>query len=416
MEAKKKIVVVGGGFGGLSACQEWIRRHPTDTELTLVDQKNHHLFQPLLYQVATAGLSPAEIAVPLRNTLKAGRYGISVVMDKVTSIDVKRKLIQLGSDNSIPFDFLLLACGASHSYFSHPEWEAFAPGLKTLEQALSIRSKILKAFEEAETCQDPQRKKALLHFVVVGGGPTGVELAGAIAEISLQHLNTYFSHLNKNEVQISLIEAGSRILPPFSERLSERAHRDLSRLGVQVFTGKPVTHIESGKVFLGELCLESWNVIWAAGVKPSPLATALPGEKDRLGRVKVEPTLQVKGLPGIFAVGDMACFELQGGKSLPGLAPVALQQGKVAMKNILNQIEQKPLQCFKYQDKGSLAIIGKRKAVGEFKGLELTGFPAWSIWLLVHLVHLVGFRNKLFVFLEWVGAYLFQKKGARLIN
>lgn len=416
MDLKTKIVVVGGGFGGLSACQEWIRQNPGNTELTLIDQKNHHLFQPLLYQVATAGLSPSEIAVPLRNVLKAGRYGISVLMDKVTSLDLASNQLELESQGSLSFDFLLLACGASHSYFAHPEWEPLAPGLKTLEQALSIRSKILKAFERAEACSNPALKKALLHFVVIGGGPTGVELAGAIAEISLQRLTTYFSHLDKSEVQISLIEAGPRILPQFSEKLSQKAHHDLTHLGVKVFTGKPVTGMEEGKVFCGELCFDSLNIIWAAGVKPSELIRDINSDKDRLGRVKVEPTLQLKNHPHVFAVGDMACFELKEGQSLPGLAPVALQQGKLAMRNILNAIEKKPLRAFRYRDKGSLAIIGKRKAVGEFKGLEISGFSAWSIWLFVHLLHLVGFRNKIFVFLEWIGAYLFQKKGARLIN
>jgi len=416
MNEPRRIVVVGGGFGGLSACREWIRQKPPYTELTLVDQKNHHLFQPLLYQVATAGLSPAEIAVPLRNTLKAGSNGISVVMDKVSGIDLSMKTLKLQSERLLSFDFLLLACGATHSYFSHPDWETFAPGLKTLDQALLIRNHILKSFERAESCLDKAQKKSLLHFIVIGGGPTGVEMAGAIAEISLQNIKTYFSHLDSSEIKITLIEGGTRILPQFSERLSKKATRDLIQLGVTVLTSKPVKEIKSGSVFLEDDILLSQNIFWAAGVKPSELGNCFGSERDRLGRVRVQKTLQVNANPFIYCIGDMACFEDPEGKILPGLAPVALQQGKHAMKNILNQIENKPLETFQYRDKGSLAIIGKRKAVGIFKGIEFTGFLAWWIWLVVHLLYLVGFRNKLFVFMEWVAAYLFQKKGARLIN
>jgi NADH dehydrogenase len=413
---EKNIVIIGAGFAGLEAAKALLKAKNESVKLTLIDEKNHHLFQPLLYQVATAGLSPAEIAVPIRSILEAGRTKTAVMLDRVTGIDAVTKQITLRDGRTIMYDILILACGATHSYFGNESWEEFAPGLKTLEQATEIRRRILRAFELAESSDDALVRRELLTFVIVGGGPTGVELAGAIAEISRQTLAKDFHRIDPSVTRIILVEAGSRILSSFSEDLSRHAARDLEKLGVTVWTSMRVTDITADGVRLGAEFVRAHTVLWAAGIKPSSLGVQSFFERDKLGRVEIESTLLAKGHKDIFVLGDMASFNDPLLGVLPGLAPVAMQQGRHAAKNALRILRAQPLLDFKYSDKGQMATIGRRKAVSMFRGLELSGYIAWLSWLLVHVYYLVGFRNKLFVVLQWIGSYVFFKQGARLIT
>lgn len=411
LEKKKHIVIIGGGFGGLRAAK--ILANKSGVFVTLIDRHNYHLFQPLLYQVATAGLSPADIAVPIRSIV-GGFKNIEVILAEVQSIELKTKQIVL-SKKQLAYDYLIVAAGAKHSYFAHPEWEKFAPGLKTLEQATEIRKRVLFAYEQAEIEEDSQIKKALLTFVVVGGGPTGVELAGAIAEIGRQTLAKDFKNIDSSQSRIILIEAGSRLLAGFHPSLSRSAALDLEAMGVQIWLTSRVTEIEKTCVKLGKESIETHTVIWAAGVLPSQLNQFLGQNKDQIGRVIVNDFLNIEGYPDVFVIGDLAHFKLKSGEILPGLAPVAIQQGESAAKNILRTISGKPSRVFEYLDKGMMATIGRKKAIMQFRGLKVSGFLAWLAWLFIHIVYLIDFKNKIFVFFNWCWSYFTFRKGARLI-
>lgn len=411
MSDRKKVVIVGGGFAGLNAARR-LGRAP-EVEVTVLDRRNHHLFQPLLYQVAMAGLSPADIAAPIRSLLSPYR-NTRVLQAEVTAVDFERQRVRTQSDE-FPYDYLLLACGATHSYFGHNEWEPFAPGLKTIEQATEIRRRVLTAFEKAESAHDPHEQKRLLTFVVVGGGPTGVELAGAIGEMSRYTLARDFRNIDAALARIFLIEGAARILPSFPEKLARRAMRDLEDLGVQVWTSSTVTKVDEHGVEVGDERLRAETVLWAAGVQASPLGQRLGLPTDRQGRILVEPDLSLKEHPQVFVAGDQAHCTGPDGRPLPGVAPVAIQQGRHFARLVLEEIRGNPRPNFRYVDKGQLATIGRSRAIAQTGGISLTGFFAWLVWLLVHIFYLTGFRNRLFVVLSWGWSYLTFRKGARLI-
>ena len=405
------VLIIGGGFAGMNAAKGLggVR----DLEVTVIDRTNHHLFQPLLYQVAMAGLSPADIAAPIRSMLS--RYpNIRVLQGEVCSLDLDRN-VAVADFAEVPFDYLILACGARHCYFGHDEWEEFAPGLKNLEQATEIRRRVLSAYEEAERTASRADQKRLLTFVVVGGGPTGVELAGAIGEMSRFTLAKDFRTINSTLARVILLEAGPRILPMFGEQQATRAMRDLEHLGVQVWTNSAVTNIDADGVNIGDERIDAATVLWAAGVTASPLGKSSGGEVDRVGRVLVEPDLSVKGHQNVFVAGDLACFTHQTGKPLPGTAPVAMQQGRYLAKLIRGELQGKPRTPFHFADKGQMATIGRSRAIVEVGKLKLAGFTAWLLWLVVHIYYLTGFQNRLFVVLKWAWSYLSFRRGARLI-
>jgi NADH:ubiquinone reductase (H+-translocating) len=412
-DARARVVIVGGGFGGLQAAKALA---DAPLQVTLVDRRNHHLFQPLLYQVATAALSPADIAQPIRSVLR-GQSNVDVVLAEVDAMDVTAKEIVLGENmGRLPYDYLILAAGAHHAYFGHDEWEPNAPGLKTLEDALDIRRRILTSFEEADREPDLARRKALMTFVVVGGGPTGVEMAGAIAEIARFSLARDFRHIDTRDARVILIEAGTELLAAFPDRLSRHALQDLERLGVDVRFGKPVTAIAPDAVTVGDEIIPANTIVWAAGVQASPLGSSLGVELDRAGRVLVNPDLSVPGHPEIFVIGDLASLKDARGRPLPGVAQVAMQQGAWAAANILRAIEGKPARAFRYRDLGNMATIGRNSAVADIRGLRLTGFVAWLAWAVVHILNLIGFRNRVLVALQWLWDYLTFQRGARLIT
>jgi NADH:ubiquinone reductase (H+-translocating) len=414
-EVRARVVIVGGGFGGLQAAKAFAG---APVQVTLVDRRNHHLFQPLLYQVATAALSPADIAQPIRSVLR-GQSNVDVVLAGVDAIDAVAKVIILDEDHQarqLPYDYLILAAGAHHAYFGHDEWAPNAPGLKTLEDALDIRRRILLSFEEADRDPDSTRRKALMTFVIVGGGPTGVEMAGAIAEIARFSLARDFRHIDTRDARVILIEASSQLLAAFPDRLSRHALSDLERLGVDVRFGKPVTAIAPDAVTLGDEVIPANTIVWAAGVQSSPLGRSLGVELDRAGRVIVNPDLSVPGHPEIFVIGDMASLADSRGRPLPGVAQVAMQQGAWAAANILRAIDGKPGRPFRYHDLGNMATIGRNSAVADIRGLRLTGFVAWLAWALVHILNLIGFRNRVLVGLQWLWSYLTLQRGARLIT
>ncbi len=414
-DVRTRVVIVGGGFGGLQAAKALA---DAPVQVTLVDRRNHQLFQPLLYQVATAALSPADIAQPIRSVLR-GQPNVDVVLAGVDAIDVAAKEVVLDEDQEerrLPYDYLILAAGANHAYFGHDEWAPYAPGLKTLEDALDIRRRILLSFEEAEREPDPARRKALMTFVVVGGGPTGVEMAGAIAEIARFSLARDFRHIDTRDAKVILIEAGAQLLAAFPNRLSNRALHDLERLGVDVRLGKPVTAIAFAAVTVGDEVIPANTVVWAAGVQSSPLGRSLGVELDRAGRVLVNPDLTVPGHPEILVIGDMASLQDARGRPFPGVAQVAMQQGGWAAANILRTIEGKPPRPFRYRDLGNMATIGRNSAVADIRGLRLTGFVAWLAWAVVHILNLIGFRNRVLVGLQWLWSYLTLQRGARLIT
>ncbi len=412
LEARPRVVIVGGGFAGLQAAKALA---DSPVRITLVDRRNHHLFQPLLYQVATAALSPADIAQPIRSVLR-GQPNVEVILAEVEAIDPTTRELVLEDVGRLPYDYLILAAGANHAYFGHDEWEPNAPGLKTLEEALDIRRRILVSFEEAEREPDPSRRKALMTFVVVGGGPTGVEMAGAIAEIARYSLARDFRHIDTRDAKVILVEASTKLLAAFPERLSRHALRDLERLGVDVRFGKPVTAISPEAVTVGDEIIPARTVVWAAGVQASPLGRSLGVELDRAGRVLINPDLSVPGHPEIFVIGDMASLADRRGRPLPGVAQVAMQQGEWAAANILRAIEGKPARPFRYRDLGNMATIGRNSAVADVRGLRLTGFIAWLAWALVHILNLIGFRNRVLVGLQWLWSYLTFQRGARLIT
>jgi NADH dehydrogenase len=405
------VVIVGGGFAGLQAAKA-LGEAPV--RVTLIDQRNYHLFQPLLYQVATAVLSPADIAQPIRSVLRE-QENVEVVLAEVEAIDPAAKEVVLEQEH-VPYDYLIVAAGANHAYFGHDEWEPLAPGLKTLEQALDIRRRILLAFEEAEQERDPARREALMTFVVVGGGPTGVELAGAIAEIARFSLARDFRNIDTRRARVILVEAGDRVLATFPERLSRRALADLRRLGVDVRFGVPVTGIAPGAVTVGDAVIPARTVIWAAGVLASPLGKTLGAPVDRAGRVLVAPDLTVPGHPEVFAIGDLAALKDARGEPLPGTAPVAMQQGEWAAANIGRLMAGRRTRPFRYRDRGNMATIGRNSAVADIRGLRLTGFLAWLTWAGVHVLNLIGFRNRVLVALQWLWSYLTFQRGARLIT
>jgi NADH dehydrogenase len=407
----KRIVIVGGGFAGINAAKG-LGGVP-EIEVTLIDQRNHHLFQPLLYQVAMAGLSPADISAPIRSMLS--RYSnIRVLLGKVKSVDLAGKSVT-ADIGTFQFDYLILACGATHSYFGHDNWEEFAPGLKTLEQATEIRRRVLTAFENAERATDPAERRKQLTFVIVGGGPTGVELAGAIGEMSRYTLAKDFRSIDAKSATVLLVEAGPRLLPSFSESQASQAVRDLQGLGVEVRTSGSVTAIDSDGVQIGSERIRAGTVLWAAGVKAAPLAREAGLECDAQGRVIVAPDLSASSFPYVFISGDQARFTHQTGKPLPGTAPVAMQQGRYLARTILRDVKGEPRRPFRFVDKGQMATIGRSKAILEMGSLRLHGFPAWIAWLAVHIYYLAGFQHRLLVVLQWAWSYLTFGRGARLI-
>ena len=406
-----RVVIVGGGFGGLQAAKAL---GDAPVQLTLVDRRNHHLFQPLLYQVAMAVLSPADIAQPIRSVLR-DKPNVEVVLGEVTAVDPGARVVMVDGDR-LPFDYLILAAGASHAYFGHDEWEPLAPGLKSLEDALDIRRRILLAFEEAEHEPDPERRKALMTFVIVGAGPTGVEMAGAIAEIANHTLARDFRHIDTRDARIILVEASRRMLAAFPDRLSRHALGDLRRLGVEVLLGRPVTMIEPGKVTIDQEVVPAATIVWAAGVKASPLGQSLGVQLDRAGRVIVNPDLSIPGHPDIFVIGDMASLADFKGRALPGVAQVAMQEGTWAARNIRRLIAGQTTRAFHYRDLGNMATIGRNSAIADIRGLQLKGYIAWLVWALVHIMNLIGFRNRVLVALQWLWGYLSFQRGARLIT
>jgi NADH dehydrogenase len=406
-----RVVIVGGGFGGLEAARA-LRKAPV--QVTLIDRSNHHLFQPLLYQVATAGLSPADIAAPIRNVLRYQRNA-EVLMAEVIGVDTAGKRV-LMHDRAQEYDYLILAMGAEDSYFGREEWAEFAPGLKSIPQATDIRRRILLAFEEAEIETDPEKRRALLTFVLVGGGPTGVEMAGAIAELSRMALASDFRHIDPRMARTLLVEAGPRILSAFSEDLSQKAQGALQRLGVEVMTGKKVEAIDAEGVTIAGERIPAHTVIWAAGVRASPAGKWLNAEMDRAGRVKVEADCSVPGRPEIFVIGDTATL-LQNDRPLPGVAPVAMQQGRYVAGVIRNRVLNRPaLPPFHYHDKGNVATVGRAFAIMEAGKFKMYGFLAWIAWLTIHIFFLIGFRNRFIVLFQWAWAYFTFQRGARLIT
>jgi NADH dehydrogenase len=420
MTTAHRVVIVGGGFGGLYAAQA-LGKAPV--QLTLVDRRNFHLFQPLLYQVATGGLSPANIAAPLRGVLRKQR-NTTVLMGEVTGFDLAGRQVRL-TDGQLGYDSLIVATGARHHYFGHPEWEPIAHGLKTIEDATTIRRRILTAFEQAERIDDLARHQALLTFVVIGGGPTGVELAGTIAELAHHTLRGNFRRINPASARVLLLEAGPRILPSYPPELSARAERSLARLGVTVRTATMVTDIQPEQVTVRagdhSEVLPTHTILWGAGVEASPLAAALAkasgAELDRAGRVLIGPDCALPGHPEVFVIGDMTCFLHQTGKPLPGVAPVAMQMGTYVADSIQRRLAGRPPQGpFHYKDRGSMATIGRAAAVADLGWLRLSGYPAWLIWLFIHLTYLITFGNRVLVLFQWAWNYWTRGRAARLIT
>lgn len=412
MREARRVVIVGVGFGGLNCARQLARRK--DLSITLIDRRNYHLFQPLLYQVAMAGLSPADIASPIRG-LFSSRRNVHVVQGEVEAVVPDSRQV-LSTAGSYDYDYLVLATGAQHAYFGHDEWEDFAPGLKTLEQATEIRRRVLSALERAECERDVARRRALLTFVVVGGGPTGVELAGAIGEMTRFTLAKDFRNIDPKLTRIVLIEAGPRILPSFDPELSSRATSELERLGVQLWTNSAVTNINADGVFVGLEHLASATVLWAAGVQASPLGACLGASLDRQGRVQVKEDLSVPGYPEVLVIGDQAHFQAPNmDRPLPGVASVAIQQGRHVAENICADLDGRNRAPFRYRDKGQMATIGRRRAVMQRRGFRSAGMLAWVLWLFVHIYFLSGFRNRLFVLIQWGWSYLTFARGTRLI-
>ncbi len=407
-----KIVIVGGGFGGLWAASALANK---PVSVTLIDRKNHHVFQPLLYQVATSVLSPGEIAQPLRRILNDAK-NVDVLLGEVTDFDKENSAVKLEDGSKVEYDYLIVAAGARHSYFGHNDWETSAPGLKTLEDAVEMRRRILLAFELAERQAYLEGEHRPLNFVVVGGGPTGVELAGAIADIARQALAKDFKKIDTRKTKVILFEGSDRVLGTFTPDLTDSAKKQLEDLGVEVRLNSFVTDIAPGKVKVGEDWIECDVVLWATGVAASPLGTRLVAETDKAGRVFVEPDLSLKDHKNIFVIGDMASIRQEDGTPVPGVSPAAMQMGTATAKNILAEIKGKPRTKFKYVDKGSMATIGRSKAIADVFGMKLTGFVAWMFWLFLHVFFLIGFRNRFAVIFEWFWAYLTRERSARLIT
>src|SRR6266849_1056384 len=416
---RPRVVIVGAGFAGLTAARR-IARLPV--QVTVVDRKNHHTFQPLLYQVATAGLSPGEIAAPIRWILRS-HSNVEVLLEEVVDFKLEQKKV-ITKEQVLDYDFLVVASGATHAYFGHQEWEPLAPGLKTIEDALEIRRRVLLAFELAERQTANQTTESTaagqrgspLQFVVIGGGPTGVELAGTLAEIARHALNHEFRNIDPRQTRILLIEGTPRVLGTYSQELSRKAEDQLRRLGVEVRTSHMVTRIEPGAVWVGDERIPAPVVLWAAGVAASPLGQKLGVPRARAGRVLVQPDLSIPGHAEVFVLGDLAALQDENGKMLPGVAPVAIQQGQWAAQTIARDLENQPRRDFRSHDKGSLATIGRAAAVAQFGKFELSGYFAWLAWLFIHILFLIGFRNRLIVMIQWAWSYLSYERGARLIT
>jgi len=411
MNSKALVIIVGAGFGGLEAAKKLACK---DVRVTVIDRTNYHLFQPLLYQVATAALSPADIAAPVRAILSKCR-NVEVILAEVQSVDVEAKKVKT-ADLEINYDYLILATGARHSYFGHNEWEKLAPGLKSLEDAVELRRRILLAFEYAEKATHEAARRAAMNFVIIGGGPTGVEMAGAIAEISRYTLAKDFRHINPSEARVILIEGEPRLLAAYPPDLSESARKQLADLGVEVRTSTRATNLTEDGVQTGDELIPCRVKIWAAGNNASFVGKTLGAPADRVGRVIVNDDLTIPGHPEVQVIGDLANFPHQTGQPLPGISPVAMQQGRHAARNILAMIKGRKPQRFRYWDKGTMATIGRNKAVADLKFVHLSGLPAWLAWLFVHIIFLVGYRNRLVVLFQWAWAYLTFDKGARLIT
>ncbi len=410
--AVPSVVVGGAGFGGLSAVR---RLAGAPVRVTVVDRRNHHLFQPLLYQVATAALSPGDIAAPIRHVLRHQKNA-EVILGELAGVDLASRRLSLGDGEVLGYDFLVVATGATHSYFGHEGWRPLAPGLKTVEDALEIRRRILTAFERAERERDPEARRAWMSFVLVGAGPTGVELAGAIAEIARKTLASDFRHISPGSARVVLVEAMDKVLPPFPDALSRSARRQLERMGVEVRTGGRVGEIDGEGATVDGERIRARTVLWCAGVAASPVGRLLGAPLDRAGRVRVAPGLSLPGHPEVFVVGDLAAVEQPDGSPVPGLAPAAIQEGRHAARNLLRATRGLPPLPFRYRDKGMLATIGRAAAVARLGRLRFTGPVAWLLWLFVHILFLVGFRNRVAVLWQWAWSYLTFDRGARLIT
>jgi NADH dehydrogenase len=420
MAGQPHIVIVGGGFAGLYTARG-LRR--ADARITLVDRHNYHLFQPLLYQVAMAALNPSDIAAPIRSILRRQK-NTNVILGEAVSIDVAARTLALDDGSTLGYDYLVLATGATHSYFSHPEWAKDAPGLKSIDDALEIRRRVLRAFEAAERETDPMKQAAWLTFVVIGAGPTGVELAGALSEIARQTMLKDFRRINPASARVVLLEGRERVLPPYPPDLSEKAKRQLERLGVEVITNALVTTVTSDEAVYDSAKdgakethrVATRTVLWGAGVQASPLAKSLGVPLDRAGRVFVESDLSIPGHPEVFVLGDLAAVKQQNGSLVPGVAPAAIQEGQHMALNLSRLLDEEPTLRFRYRDKGSLATIGRAAAVADFGKIRFGGFVAWMAWLLIHIFFLIGFRNRFLVITQWAWAYLTYQRGARLIT
>ena len=412
-KATTRVVIVGAGFGGLNAARALAK---APVQITVIDRKNHHTFQPLLYQVATAGLSPAEIAAPIRSIFRAYK-NVEVLMAEVTGFDLEQRIVET-PEADVRYDYLIVAAGARHSYFGRDDWEPLAPGLKTIEDALEIRRRVLLAFELAERQAASGEPATPLNFLVVGGGPTGVELAGTLAEIARHALAHEFRSIDPATTHVVLLEGGPRLLPAYAEDLSRSAEEQLHRLGVEVHTSTMVNQIEPGAVHFGQTRMQAAVILWAAGVAASPLGKKLDAQVDRAGRVHVQPDLSLPNHPEIFVIGDLAALNDEHGKLLPGVAPVAMQQGRFVAQLIREELKSpsSPRPAFQYWDKGSLATIGRAAAVAEFGKIHISGFIAWMAWLFIHILFLIGFRNRLLVLIQWAWSYVTYERGARLIT
>lgn len=406
------VVIIGGGFGGLYAARE-LGRAPV--RVLVIDRHNHHLFQPLLYEVATAALSPGEIAEPIRHILRRQR-NTCVRLAEVVAIDVTTRRVKLSNNEEIPYDYLIVATGATHSYFGHNEWAEVAPGLKTLEDAIEIRRRFLLAFEKAEWEPDPKRRQALLTFVIIGGGPTGVELAGTMSDVARHLLVKDFNHIDAGSIRVILLEGLPRVLPVYPENLSESARKQLEKLGVEVRVNTRVTGIEPGAVLIGQERIETENIFWAAGVAASPLGASLGAPLDKNGRVEVKVDLSIENHPEVFVIGDLAAVTDAEGKKVPGVAPAAIQMGRHAAKNIQADLKGLPRKPFIYKDKGKLATIGRAAAVADLGRFRFSGLFAWLAWLVVHIYFLIGFDNRLLVLFQWAWAYIGLNRSTRLIT
>ena len=412
---RPRVIIIGGGFGGLHAART-LRR--ADVEILLLDRTNHHLFQPLLYQVATATLPPTDITAPIRWLLRKQR-NTTVLMLEATRVDTTRRVVVAGAGDAareFPYDFLIVAAGARHAYFGHPEWETLAPGLKSIDDALELRNRILTAFEQAELAEDPAEQQAWLTFVLIGGGPTGVELAGMIPTIAQASMSREFQRIASQAARVVLLEGGPKVLASYPDSLSSQALTDLEALGVEVRTGAMVTNLEQGAVHVGtDEVIKANTVLWAAGNAAAPLGATLGVPVDRVGRVIVAPDLSIPGHPEVFVIGDMALVE-SGGKAVPGVAPAAMQMGQHAARNIRRTLEHRDRATFVYHNKGDLATIGRHRAIADLGVLKLSGGIAWWFWLFLHIMYLAGFRNRLSVLVEWAYSYFTYDRGARLIT